>query len=87
MKLAKEVLKNIYGKDPYIIRVGGSIPILSAFYRFLGVYTTTFSFQLNDENWHAPNEFSDYLVFIKGRRHIGNYFIRLGVLVPNAYEA
>ena len=87
MKLAKEVLKNIYGKDPYIIRVGGSIPILSAFYRFLGVYTTTFLFNLMTKTGMRLMNFSDYLVFTKGRRHIGNYFIRLGVLVSNAYEA
>ncbi len=80
MKLAKEVLKNIYGKDPYIIRVGGSIPILSAFYRFLGVYTTTFSFQLNDENWHAPNEFFRLSSFYKGQEAYRQLFHKIGSL-------
>ena len=80
MKLAREVLKDIYGKDPYIIRVGGSIPILSAFYRFLGIYTTTFSFQLNDENWHAPNEFFRLSSFYKGQEAYRQLFHKIGSL-------
>ena len=78
--ILKEALKNIYGKDPYIIRVGGSIPILSAFYRFLGVYTTTFSFQLNDENWHAPNEFFRLSSFYKGQEAYRQLFHKIGSL-------
>ena len=57
-------------KDPYIIRIGGSIPILSAFLKHLGVHATMFAFGLDDEQIHAPNEFFRLESFEKRRKHI-----------------
>ena len=76
--IAREVLKDIYGKDPYIIRIGGSIPILSAFLKHLGVHGTMFAFGLDDENIHAPNEFFRLSSFFKGQEAYCRLFYRLG---------
>ncbi len=76
--IAREVLKEVYSKDPYIIRVGGSIPILSAFLRYLGVHGTMFAFGLDDENIHAPNEFFRISSFVKGQEAYCRLFYRLG---------
>ena len=76
----RDVLKKVYGKDPYMIRVGGSIPILSAFYKYLGIHATMFAFQLDDENWHAPNEFFRLSSFYKGQEAYRQLFHKIGGL-------
>ena len=78
--IAREVLKEVYNKDPYIIRIGGSIPILSAFLTHLGVHGTMFAFGLDDENIHAPNEFFRLSSFVKGQEAYCRLFYRLGVV-------
>ena len=55
---AAAVHRRLYGKEPYFIRVGGSIPVVGMFQEALGAYTVCFAFGLDDENIHAPNEFS-----------------------------
>ena len=79
-EVARDVLKNVYGKEPYMIRVGGSIPILSAFYKYLGIHATMFAFQLDDENWHAPNEFFRLSSFYKGQEAYRQLFHKIGGL-------
>ena len=54
---ASRVLKNIYGKTPYLCGSGGSIPICSFFKEQLQAVTIGFSFALDDEGAHGPNEF------------------------------
>lgn len=56
-QIAQKVLTDLYGKEPLHIRVGGSIPVMSTLLEELGVHATMFSFGLNDEQIHAPNEF------------------------------
>ena len=81
-EVARDVLKKVYGKEPYMIRVGGSIPILSAFYKYLGIHATMFAFQLDDENWHAPNEFFRLSSFYKGQEAYRQLFHEIGRLSP-----
>ena len=76
--IARDVLRNVYDREPYMIRVGGSIPILSAFYKYLGVHATMFAFQLDDENWHAPNEFFRLSSFYRGQEAYRQLFHKLG---------
>ena len=52
-----EVLSALYGKAPYQVRTGGSIPVMSLLLQELGVHGAVMAFGLNDENIHAPNEF------------------------------
>ena len=56
-EIAGKVLEDVYGKKPYKIRVGGSIPVMSMLLDELGVHATMLSFGLDDEQIHAPNEF------------------------------
>ena len=54
---AREILEELYGKKPYYIRAGGSIPICGLFLDYLNAHTVNFGFGLHDEGAHAPNEF------------------------------
>jgi acetylornithine deacetylase/succinyl-diaminopimelate desuccinylase-like protein len=54
---AAAVLRRLYGKEPYFVRAGGSIPVVGMFLESLGVDTVGLAFGLDDENVHAPNEF------------------------------
>jgi acetylornithine deacetylase/succinyl-diaminopimelate desuccinylase-like protein len=56
-RAARAVLEEMYGKEPYYTRTGGSVPLLTMFQTELGVNTVTFGFALPDENIHSPNEF------------------------------
>jgi len=54
---ARAVHQVVYGKEPYCIRTGGSIPIFGILKKLLGVSTVNFAFGLKDERTHAPDEF------------------------------
>jgi acetylornithine deacetylase/succinyl-diaminopimelate desuccinylase-like protein len=54
---ARSVLQEIYNREPYYVRTGGSIPICGLFLDHLDAYTVNFAFALEDEGAHAPNEF------------------------------
>ena len=66
-EVAGQVLKELYGREPFEIYVGGSIPVMSMLLEELGVHGTVFSFGLNDEQAHAPNEFFRLSSFMKGQ--------------------
>ncbi|MGD8739875.1 MAG: dipeptidase [Desulfobacterales bacterium] len=54
---AAHVHKDLFGKEPYYARMGGSIPVCGIFLKELGAYTVNFAFGLKDENVHGPDEF------------------------------
>ncbi len=54
---AREVLRTLYGREPYLERTGGSVPITTSFKDILGIYTVSYGFGLPDERIHSPNEF------------------------------
>ena len=56
-RLAHAVLEEIYGKPPYYVRIGGTIAVTGILLDILGIYTVSFGFGLNDECFHAPDEF------------------------------
>lgn len=64
----RSVHKAVYGKEPYYIRGGGSIPFCSLMERILRAYTVIFSFGLDDENAHAPDEFFRLDSFKRGQK-------------------
>ena len=66
-KATYEVLKQVYGKTPYYMRVGGSVPVCPLILKELGAYTVSFAFGLDDENLHAPNEFFRLRSFTRGQ--------------------
>ena len=55
-KAAQTALKEAFGKDPVLIREGGSIPIIQDFKEILGVDTLLLGLALPDCQIHAPNE-------------------------------
>lgn len=65
---AREVLRELYDREPYNVRTGGSIPIVMLFLQHLGVHTVNFGFGLPDEQLHAPNEFFRLASFERGQR-------------------
>ena len=64
---AAKVLKEIYQKEPFYVREGGTVPVTALLLEHLGVYSTGFGFALRDENFHAPNEFYRLDSFAKGQ--------------------
>ncbi len=75
---AREVLTELYGKEPYYVRSGGSIPVCMLFLNTLGVYTVNFAFALDDEKQHSPNEFFRLSSFDKGQGAYCQLLHRLG---------
>lgn len=65
---AAAVHKKIFGREPYIVGMGGSIPVCGIFLRELNAYTVNFAFGLKDENVHAPDEFFRLSSFRLGQR-------------------
>ena len=54
---ASRALTAVYGVEPLIVRMGGTVPISELFKRHMGIDTVFFSFSTADEDYHAPNEF------------------------------
>lgn len=65
---ARETLIELYGREPFYIRSGASIPVCTLFFEHLGVYTVNFAFALEDERQHAPDEFFRLSSFARGQR-------------------
>jgi acetylornithine deacetylase/succinyl-diaminopimelate desuccinylase-like protein len=54
-----------FGKTPALLRMGGSIPVVSAFQRLLGVPTVLLGFAPPDARIHAPNEHFPLATFFR----------------------
>jgi acetylornithine deacetylase/succinyl-diaminopimelate desuccinylase-like protein len=67
-RAAAKVLTELYGVAPYYVRSGGSLPICSHFKDILGVFSLNFSFGLEDEDVHSPDEFFRLASFERGQR-------------------
>jgi len=48
--------KKGFGAFPLFVRSGGSIPVVNAFRKQLGIPTVLMGFGLPDDNIHGPNE-------------------------------
>ena len=79
-QIAAEVLSEVYGKDPYMVRTGGSIPVMSMLLDQLGIHATIFAFGLEDEKVHAPNEFFRLSSFRRGQQAYCQLLNKLGGL-------
>ncbi len=78
LAVAASVLKDLYGKEPYRIRMGGTIPANGFFLQMLQAYTLVFAFGLEDELQHSPNEFFRLSSFERGQKAYGMLLERLG---------
>jgi len=61
-------LKAAFGREPVIMREGGSIPIVNEFRKILGADTLLLGLALPDDNLHSPNEKFDLDNFAAGSR-------------------
>lgn len=68
LRIISNSLEATYGTSPWIIGMGGSVPICATFQRELGIATVFFSFAVGDEDIHAPNEFFRVRRFAEGQR-------------------
>jgi acetylornithine deacetylase/succinyl-diaminopimelate desuccinylase-like protein len=59
-------LKAAFGREPILMREGGSIPIVTSFKKILGADTLLLGLALPDDNAHSPNEKFDLECFSKG---------------------
>ena len=65
---ALRALKVAFGREPVLMREGGSIPIVTDFKRILGADTLLLGMALPDANAHSPNESLDLDCFAGGQR-------------------
>lgn len=77
-EMAAQVLAEVYGKEPFRIWAGGSIPATAALLDVLGIHTVMLGFSHSDENLHAPDEFCRLDVFRKGQEVYGRLLEKLG---------
>ena len=56
MTAAKEAMKQVYGMEPFLVRGGGSIPVVADFKKGLGLDTILMGFGLDSDAIHSPNE-------------------------------
>jgi acetylornithine deacetylase/succinyl-diaminopimelate desuccinylase-like protein len=66
-RAAAGVLRELYGREPFYTRSGGSVPVTELFLRHLGAHSVSFGFSLTDEQIHAPNEFTRLASFDRGQ--------------------
>lgn len=85
--VVRGVLRELYGREPYEVRTGGSIPIVMLFLQYLGVHTVNFGFGLPDEQAHAPDEFFRLASFERGQRGYVMLLRRLATLDVQALQA
>jgi len=77
LHIAGEVLRDLYGSEPYRIRSGGTVPVNFLFLQHLNAYTIVFAFGLRDERIHSPNEFFRVASFVRGQKAYGMILHRL----------
>lgn len=61
-------LRRAFGREPVLLREGGSIPIVNQFKKILGADTLLLGLALPDDNAHSPNEKFDLDIFAQGQR-------------------
>ncbi|MCS7338101.1 MAG: dipeptidase [Verrucomicrobiae bacterium] len=66
-KAALRALRAAFGREPLLMREGGSIPIVPQMSKVLGAEVILLGLALPDANAHAPNENFDVRCFAKGQ--------------------
>jgi acetylornithine deacetylase/succinyl-diaminopimelate desuccinylase-like protein len=82
LKAADAALRAVYGVQPFVVRMGGTVPISELFQRHMGLSTVFFSFSTADEDFHAPNEFFRIHRLREGLEAWAHYWQILGEARP-----
>lgn len=64
----------VFGSRPLAVRRGGSIPIIAAFERVLGIKTILMGFGLESDAIHSPNENFSLDLFRKGIETVATFY-------------
>jgi acetylornithine deacetylase/succinyl-diaminopimelate desuccinylase-like protein len=78
MEAATDALREVFGKEPVMIREGGSIPIAALFDEKLHAPTVLMGFALPEDDVHAPNEKYSLTQFKLGLRSVARFLEKLG---------
>src|SRR5262249_55115324 len=65
---AKDALRQLYGKEPLVVRAGGTLPVASIFQQELGVDSVFFAGGRPGNEIHAPNEWMRLEALPRARR-------------------
>lgn len=77
MLAASRALLSVYGRKPFFLAEGGSIPVVATFAKVLGVNTVLMGFGGHDENAHAPNEFIRVVNYHRGAQSVAKFLSEL----------
>jgi acetylornithine deacetylase/succinyl-diaminopimelate desuccinylase-like protein len=71
---ALAALREVYGQEPVVFRMGASVPAVEIMKRILGLDSVLLGFACPDENFHAPNEFLRLDNFDRGPRTVTRFW-------------
>ncbi|NLG08141.1 MAG: dipeptidase [Deinococcales bacterium] len=57
LELAADAMEGVFGKRPFPVWTGGTVPVAEQFQSVLGIWCLYFAFGEPDNGLHAPNEF------------------------------
>ena len=77
LQAAADAFEEVYDKEPFFTREGGSIPIVADFQKVLGAQSILMGFGLNSDAIHSPNEKFALKDFYRGIHTSANFFERL----------
>ena len=77
LRVAREVLRASYNRDPLLIRLGGTLPVADYFQKDLGQDIVFLAWSMPDEHLHGPDEFFRLENFDRGLRVYADLFERL----------
>ena len=77
-KAAEKGYEDAFGKKPLAVRRGGSIPIIAAFEKVLGVKSILMGFGLESDATHSPNENMPIDIMDKGIEAIVGFYSEYG---------
>ncbi len=77
LQAAADAFEEVYDKEPFFTREGGSIPIVADFQKVLGAQSILMGFGLNSDAIHSPNEKFALKDFYRGIKTSSVFFKRL----------
>lgn len=73
-KVVENAIEKVFGKRPLAVRSGGSIPIIAAFERVLGLKSILMGFGLGADAIHSPNENFPLEMLFKGIETVAEFY-------------